>query len=75
MPRVADTGVAALPSRRRATFFVAKFNRPDMETLRQLIEDGKVRPVVERSHPMQDVAEALCHVGEGHARGEVVLTI
>jgi NADPH:quinone reductase-like Zn-dependent oxidoreductase len=75
LPHLGATQLAARASRRKATFFIAKFNRPDMETLRQLIEDGKVRPVVERVYPIPDVADALRHVGEGHARGKVVLTI
>lgn len=75
LPHLVATQLAALPSRRKAAFFLAKFNRPDMEALCQLIEDGKVRPVVERTYPMTDVADALRHVGEGHARGKVVLTI
>lgn len=73
--RIVATKAAALPSRRRARFFIARFNRPDMEVLRQLIEDGEVRPVVERAYPMEEAADALRHVGEGHARAKVVLTI
>lgn len=73
--RLAATQVAALASRRRATFFLAKFNRQDMETLRQLIEAGQIRPVVERTYPLDETADALQYIGEGHARGKIVLTM
>lgn len=72
---IALTRLASLGSRRTATFFLAKFNRPDMETLRRLIEDGKVRPVVERTYPLDEVSDALRHVAAGHARAKVVIRI
>ena len=75
LSHIVATKVASLPSRRKAAFFLAKFNRPDMEILRQLVEDGKLRPVVEATYPLADVADALRHIGEGHARGKIVLTI
>lgn len=72
---IAATRVASLVGRRRAVFFLARFNRPDMEALRQLIDDEEVRPVVERTHRLDEVAEALRYAGEGHARGKIVLSI
>lgn len=69
------TRLASLPSGKRAKFFLAKFNRPDMETLRELIDDGKVRPVVERSYRLDEVGDAFRHFGEGHASGKIVLTL
>ena len=67
--------LASLGSGRRVVFFVAKFNKPDMETLRELLESGKVRSVVDRRHELSEVADALAYMGEGHARGKIVLTI
>jgi NADPH:quinone reductase-like Zn-dependent oxidoreductase len=67
--------LAALLGSRKAVFFVAKFNKPDMEALRELLEAGKVKPVVDRSYPLSEVADAFRYLGEGHAQGKVVITV
>ena len=43
--------------------------REDLVVLKELIEAGKVTPVVDRSYPLSDTPLAIRHVGEGHARG------
>ncbi len=50
-------------------------HRPDVETLKELIAAGKVRPVIDRRYPLSQVVDALRHVGEGRARGKVVITM
>jgi NADPH:quinone reductase-like Zn-dependent oxidoreductase len=72
---VARKRVAALRGSQRLVTFVARFNRPDMEVLRELIEAGKVRPVVERRYELSQIADALRYVGEGHCRAKVVVTV
>ncbi|MGX7827710.1 NAD(P)-dependent alcohol dehydrogenase [Actinokineospora sp. 24-640] len=47
----------------------------DLELLRDLIEQGKVTPVIDRTFPLSDAATALRHIRENHARGKVVLTV
>jgi NADPH:quinone reductase-like Zn-dependent oxidoreductase len=69
------TWVAARLSRRKATFFIAKFNKPDMETLRELLESGKMKSVIERVYPFGQIADALQYMGEGHARAKLVVTL
>ena len=54
---------------------MAKFNKADMETLRELLEDGKVKPVVDRSYPLSEIAAAFRYLGEGHAKGKIVITV
>jgi NADPH:quinone reductase-like Zn-dependent oxidoreductase len=54
--------------------FMAKQKRQDLLTLKQMIEEGKVRPVVERTYPLAEAAEAVRHVEGHHARGKVVLS-
>ena len=56
-------------------FFVCKPNRPDLATLRELIEAGKVRPLVDRVYPLSEVADALAAMGEGHTQGKLVVRI
>ena len=55
--------------------FLVSMNHDDLVVLKDLIEAGKVTPVVDRSYPLSRTAEALDQVGEGHARGKVVITV
>jgi len=50
------------------------FNRDDVETLKELIAAGKVKPIIDRRYPLDEVVDALRWVDEGHARGKVVVT-
>ena len=72
---VARVKLAAALERRPATFAIAKPNRADLDALRALIEDGRVRPVVERRYRLADVDEALRTMSTGHARGKIVVTV
>ena len=47
----------------------------DLRLLRDLIESGKVNPVVDRTFPLSEAPEAVRHLSQGHARGKVVLRI
>lgn len=47
----------------------------DLNVLTDLIEAGKVSPVIDRTYPLADTAKALEHYGEGHTRGKVVITV
>jgi NADPH:quinone reductase-like Zn-dependent oxidoreductase len=55
--------------------FVSRENHEDMIVLKQLIEAGKVTPIVDRTYPLSDVPEAIRYLREGHARGKVVITM
>ena len=55
--------------------FVAKENSEDMVVLAELIEAGKVTPVVDRTYPLSEAPKAIRYVEEGHARGKVVITV
>jgi NADPH:quinone reductase-like Zn-dependent oxidoreductase len=72
---IARLRIASMRGSRRMTFFVAKFNRPDVAVLRDLAEEGKVKPVVERRYELSEVADALRYMGEGHVRGKLVVTV
>ncbi len=43
--------------------------------MKELLEAGKVKPVIDRCYPLSETAEALRYLGEGHARGKVVITV
>jgi NADPH:quinone reductase-like Zn-dependent oxidoreductase len=72
---VLKTKLAAMFGSRKAVFFVAKFNSADMQVLRELLEAGKVTPVVDRRYPLSEVADAFRYLGEGHAQGKVVISL
>jgi NADPH:quinone reductase-like Zn-dependent oxidoreductase len=55
--------------------FVNKENHEDMLVLKELIESGKVTPVIDRTYPLSQVPEAIRYLEEGHARGKVVITV
>jgi len=67
--------IASWRSSQETILFIAKFNRADLDALRQLLESGRIRPVVERRYDLEHVADALSYLGEGHARGKIVVTV
>jgi len=67
--------IAMLGSSQKFAFFIAQFNREDMQVLKDLLETGKLKPFVERTYPMASIAEAMNHVGMGHAQGKIVVTM
>lgn len=54
---------------------VSKPNRKDLEYMLELVASGKVKPVIDRYYLLQETAEALSYLGEGHARGKVIITV
>ncbi|HEV8562320.1 MAG TPA: NAD(P)-dependent alcohol dehydrogenase [Actinophytocola sp.] len=61
--------------RQRLRPFLAKQKRDDLLTLTGLIEDGKLKPVLDRTYPLADTVEGVRRVEQGHTRGKVVLTV
>ena len=54
---------------------LVKPNKNDLVFMKELLEAGKVVPVIDRRYPLREVPEALRYLEEGHARGKVVITI
>ena len=75
LAHVAGSKVSARFSGRNAVFFLAKLGKDDMETLRDLLEAGKLRSVVDSTYPLDRVADALEHMGNGHPQGKIVVTV
>lgn len=66
--------LASKLGRRNAVFFMAKPNRGDLATLRELIEAGQVRPAIQQRFELAQIADAMREMN-GHARAKIVVTI
>jgi NADPH:quinone reductase-like Zn-dependent oxidoreductase len=62
-------------ARQRHTALLNRENGADLATLADLVEQGRVRPALERAYPLSEAAQAIDHVAVGHVRGKVALTV
>jgi NADPH:quinone reductase-like Zn-dependent oxidoreductase len=53
----------------------SKERKEDLETLRELIEAGKLTPVIDRTYPLAEAPEAIRYLAQGHPRGKVAVTV
>ncbi len=75
LARSARMAVLSPAVSQRMVFFLAHQNKDDLAVLRDLLRSGKVTPVIDRTYPLSQAAEAIGYLEQGHARGKVVLTI
>ncbi len=61
--------------RQRFVTFMAKLKKEDLAIMGELMEAGKVTPVIDRCYSLNEVPEAIRYFEEGHARGKVVITL
>jgi NADPH:quinone reductase-like Zn-dependent oxidoreductase len=60
---------------RKMTSVMKKANQKDLLFIRDLLEDGKIRPLIDECYPLSKTAEAFRYFEKGHARGKVVITV
>jgi len=72
---IAAVWLASRLSKRTVKFFVANFNQPDLQTLADLLESGRLKPAIDRTYELAEAEDALRTFGEGHVRGKLVLTM
>lgn len=72
--RIISVMLRARVLRQRVKFYVAQTNLDDLVYLKELFEQGKLRPVIDRTYPLADAREAVRYVGTGQARAKVVIT-
>jgi NADPH:quinone reductase-like Zn-dependent oxidoreductase len=53
----------------------AKPNKEDLLCIKELLETGKIVPVIDRRYPLCETAEAIRYLETGHARGKVIVTV
>jgi NADPH:quinone reductase-like Zn-dependent oxidoreductase len=73
--RIAKARFLSLFSRQKLRPFLSRENRADLLALAELIAAGKLTPVIDRTYPLSQAAEALRYVGEGHTQGKIVVTV
>jgi NADPH:quinone reductase-like Zn-dependent oxidoreductase len=60
---------------KKMCFIMAKISKKDLAFLKELLEAGKVVPIIDRRYPLSAVADAIGYLEEGHAQGKVVITV
>ncbi len=65
----------ALMAKRKLVSFMARIKQSDLEFLKELLESGKIVPVIEQKFPLSEVPEAIRHVEKGHTRGKVIISV
>jgi NADPH:quinone reductase-like Zn-dependent oxidoreductase len=60
--------------RQRFVFFIAQMKSEDLESLCTLIQNGSIRPIIDRRYTLTETGQALAYVQEGHARAKVIIT-
>ncbi len=60
---------------RKMRFLSAKSNQKDLEFIVKLVENGKIKPLIDRRYSLDKAADAMRYLGEGHARGKVVINV
>ena len=60
---------------RKMTGLSSKRNQNDLVFIKELYEEGKVKSIIDRRYPLSEAADALRYLGEGHARGKIVVTL
>ena len=73
--RIISALVRARVFKQRVKFFVAKNELQDLLELKALVEQGKLRPAIDRTFPLDQAREAVRYVGTGQARAKVVITM
>jgi NADPH:quinone reductase-like Zn-dependent oxidoreductase len=55
--------------------FMAELNKKDLTILGDLMQSGKVKPVIDRTYPLSQIADAIRYLEQGHARGKVIISM
>ncbi len=60
---------------KKMRYLAARPGTRDLEFIIKLVEEGKVRPFIDRQYPLEETAEAMHYLLQSHARGKVVITV
>lgn len=65
----------SLTGNRKFKSFLQRANQDDLNYMKELIQDGKVKPIIDRTYSLNEVPEAFTYFEQGHAKGKVVITV
>jgi NADPH:quinone reductase-like Zn-dependent oxidoreductase len=75
VPTLFTIKLVSVFGRRRMTFGLERTSAEDLEQMADWMSTGQVRSVIDRNYKLAEAADAIAYIGEGHARGKVVVTI
>jgi NADPH:quinone reductase-like Zn-dependent oxidoreductase len=75
LKHIVGTRLSALGRGQKVINFVAKITKDDLQAMRELLEAGTVKSVIDRRYELPDVPEALRYLGTTHAQGKVVIVV
>ena len=75
LPRLALLRLLSMAGGPRLANYTTRLNPADLSFLAELMDAGALTPVVDRRYAMDEAMDALLHLGTGHARGKVVITV
>jgi NADPH:quinone reductase-like Zn-dependent oxidoreductase len=67
--------LASVRGTRKVALFIAKLNKADLLVLQKLLVDGNVTPVIDRCYELNQVPQAFNYMGEGHAKGKIIINV
>ena len=73
--KLITTRLSSVGAKQRLVFFIARITTEDLEFLRDLMAEGKLKPVIDRRYDLSQIGEAFRYLGEGHARGKIAVTL
>lgn len=65
----------SLTGNRKLSLLIHKPNATDIDVIKTLIDTGKIKPIIDRTFPLSDTADAIRYYAEGHVKGKVVITV
>jgi NADPH:quinone reductase-like Zn-dependent oxidoreductase len=72
---VLKVAVASLSARGKIVWLTGQQTQQDLAVLKEMLESGKVKPVIDRQYTLAEAPEALRYQGQGHAQGRIVITV
>ena len=75
MSHILQIKLSSLRASQKTIFFIANINKNDLTFMQELIETGKVTPVIDRRYKLSELPEGMRYLGTGHARGKIVITV
>jgi NADPH:quinone reductase-like Zn-dependent oxidoreductase len=75
LKHLAGLRIASLGRSQKVAFFITKLNQADLEVMQELLETGRVVPVVDRQYELSQVPAAFHYMAEGHAKGKIVINV